>query len=47
MTLGGLGQDRGEFWLPTGVFIGDDDRIYIADSYNQRVQILRYIGGPT
>lgn len=47
LAVGTLGSDRGEFWLPAGIFIGDDDLIYIADSYNQRVQILRYIGGPT
>jgi hypothetical protein len=47
LSLGSLGSDRGEFWLPVGIFIGEEDLIYIADSYNQRVQILRYIGGPT
>lgn len=47
LTLGDLGRARGEFWLPAGLFIGEDDTIYIADSYNQRVQVLRYIGGPT
>jgi DNA-binding beta-propeller fold protein YncE len=47
LSLGGMGQERGEFWLPTGLFIGADDKIYVADSYNQRVQVLRYIGGPT
>lgn len=47
LSLGSLGGERGEFWLPAGIFIGDDDMIYIADSYNQRIQILRYIGGPT
>jgi hypothetical protein len=47
LSLGGMGRERGEFWLPTGLFIDADDKIYIADSYNQRVQVLRYIGGPT
>lgn len=47
LSLGGMGRERGEFWLPTGLFIGEDDRIYVADSYNRRVQVLRYIGGPT
>ena len=46
LSLGGLGREPGEFWLPTGLFIGTDDMIYVADSYNQRVQVLRYIGGP-
>jgi len=49
LPVGQRGQDRGEFWLPTGIFIDqdDDDMIYIADSYNQRIQVLRYIGGAT
>ncbi len=47
LSVGSMGRDRGEFWLPAGIFIGEDDTIYIADSYNQRVQVLRYIGGPT
>lgn len=47
LSVGTIGGDPGEFWLPAGIFIGDDDLIYIADSYNRRVQILRYIGGPT
>jgi len=47
LSVGGMGQGPGEFWLPTGLFIAPDDTIYIADSYNRRVQVLRYIGGPT
>jgi len=49
LPVGERGQDRGEFWLPTGIFIdtrdGDGDTIYVADSYNRRVQVLRYVGG--
>jgi DNA-binding beta-propeller fold protein YncE len=49
LPVGERGHERGEFWLPTGVFIDQDDGdlIYVADSYNQRVQVLRYIGGAT
>jgi DNA-binding beta-propeller fold protein YncE len=47
LALGGLGEDRGEFWLPAGVFVGEGDEIYVADSFNGRVQVFRYIGGPT
>lgn len=43
LSLGGHGQGAGEFWLPVGVFI-DGERIYVADSYNGRVQVLRYLG---
>jgi len=45
LSVGGLGHGPGEFWLPTGLFIGEGDTVYIADSYNQRVQVLRYVGG--
>ena len=44
---GGDPGGRAEFWLPTGIFIDDNNLIYIADSYNQRVQVFRYIGRPT
>lgn len=49
LPVGERGQERGEFWLPTGIFIDSDDgdMIYIADSYNRRIQVLRYIGGAT
>ena len=49
LPLGQRGRERGEFWLPTGIFIDadDGDTIYVADSYNQRIQVLRYVGGPT
>jgi hypothetical protein len=33
--------------LPAGIFIGEDDTVYVADAYNHRVQIFRYIGGAT
>ncbi|MCX7174433.1 MAG: 6-bladed beta-propeller [Proteobacteria bacterium] len=46
LPVGERGQGRGEFWLPTGIFI-DDETIYVADSYNRRVQVFRYIGGAT
>lgn len=49
LAVGERGQGRGEFWLPTGIFIDHDDgdMIYIADSYNRRIQMFRYIGGAT
>ena len=44
LAFGGLGAQPGEFWLPAGVAIDRDDRIYVADSYNRRVQIFQYVG---
>jgi len=43
LPIGSRGQHAGEFWLPAGIFINKDE-IFIADSHNQRVQVLRYIG---
>ena len=42
--LGLLGEEPGQFWLPMGVFVGQQDTIYVADSYNRRIQVFRYIG---
>lgn len=46
LPVGERGQERGEFWLPTGIFV-DGDLIYVADTYNRRIQVFRYIGGAT
>lgn len=47
LNFGAQGSDYGEFWLPTGIFIGGNDSttIYVADSFNKRVQVFRYVGG--
>ena len=44
LALGQQGQGQGEFWLPNGIFITADDTIFVADSYNKRVQVFRYLG---
>jgi hypothetical protein len=44
MNFGSRGQKPGQFWLPTGLFIGRDNRIFVADSYNSRIQIFEYAG---
>ncbi len=44
MVFGSQGRDPGNFWLPSGLAI-DGDRIYVADSYNHRVQVFRFLGG--
>lgn len=45
-TLGRRGMAPGEFQLPGGIVIGDDDTIYVADSLNYRVQALNKEGEP-
>jgi sugar lactone lactonase YvrE len=48
MDLGQEGTRPGEFWLPAGICIdppsrqGDANRIYVADSYNRRIQVFDY-----
>jgi len=47
LNFGAQGSEFGEFWLPTGIFIDseNDTTIYVADSYNKRLQIFQYVGG--
>ena len=40
-SFGSQGQEAGEFWMPTGLYIDEQDHIYVADSYNARVQIFQ------
>ncbi|MDX9994403.1 MAG: 6-bladed beta-propeller [Rhodocyclaceae bacterium] len=49
LPIGGQGHDYGEFWLPAGLFVdtADGDTIYVADSHNRRIQVMRYVGGAT
>lgn len=44
LGFGGTGVKAGDFWLPAGLFI-TDGRIYVADSYNRRVQVFQFLGG--
>jgi hypothetical protein len=34
----------GEFQLPSGVFIDRNDRVFVVDSFNHRVQVFDYHG---
>ena len=38
------GTHAGEFQLPAGLFIDHDDRVYVVDSFNRRVQVFHYVG---
>jgi DNA-binding beta-propeller fold protein YncE len=44
MVFGERGRGPGRFWLPSGLAV-DGERIYVADSYNQRIQIFRILEG--
>jgi len=43
LSFGKQGNLAGEFWLPTGIFIAQD-KIFVADSYNERIQVFEFIG---
>ncbi len=42
LAIGARGQNRGEFWSPAGIDI-ENDTVYIADTFNNRIQILHYL----
>jgi sugar lactone lactonase YvrE len=44
LAFGSAGQSVGQFWSPAGIDILNDT-IYVADTYNNRIQIFRYLGG--
>ena len=42
LAVGSRGQDHGQFWSPAGIDI-ENDTVYIADTFNNRIQILHYL----
>lgn len=44
LVVGGPGQAAGEFWSPTGIAVGGGE-VFVADTYNDRIQVLRILGG--
>ena len=45
-NLGSAGSEEGSFWLPAGIAADEQDRIYVADTYNHRVQVFQFLGEP-
>ena len=45
LFVGAGGRNPGEFVLPAGMFIDEQDRIYVADQGNSRVQVFQYLHG--
>jgi len=39
--FGSGGTGVGQFTLPAGIYIDPRDRIFVADSYNRRIQVFR------
>ena len=44
LVIGGPGQAEGEFWSPVGIAMQGDE-VFIADTFNNRIQVLKYHGG--
>ena len=42
--FGTLGTAPGAFQLPAGLRIDEQDRVYVVDSFNKRVQVYHYFG---
>jgi sugar lactone lactonase YvrE len=42
--FGAKGAHAGEFQLPSGLFINHDDKVYVVDSFNRRIQVFQYVG---
>jgi DNA-binding beta-propeller fold protein YncE len=42
LAFGSMGNGPGQFVMPTGLTV-DEDRIYVADSHNSRVQVFQYV----
>lgn len=44
LPIGGTGNGAGKFFLPGGVWSDADNRIFVADVFNGRVEIFQYVG---
>ncbi|WP_206486002.1 6-bladed beta-propeller [Thalassotalea sp. G2M2-11] len=45
LPLGGAGHGAGEFYLPSGIWIDNQDRVYVADMMNGRISMFHFLGG--
>lgn len=43
MSIGGLGQETGKFYLPAGAWIDNRNRVFVADMFNGRVVVFQYL----
>lgn len=47
LSLGRPGHGPGEFWLPSGLcYDAKEGLLFVADSYNKRIQVFRMLGAP-
>jgi hypothetical protein len=43
LVVGHTGRDAGGMDLPSGLYVDQQDRIYVADTFNKRVQVFQYL----
>jgi len=43
LFFGGAGFGPSQFYLPAGIYVDKNDRVYVVDSFNARVQIYQYV----
>jgi len=46
MDFGEEGVQPGQFSLPAGICVDGRNRIWVADTYNCRVQVFQFLGAP-
>lgn len=46
LDVGRYGVAKGAFSLPLQIFIDEYDRIYVADTFNYRIQVFQYLKAP-
>jgi len=46
LDWGESGSGPGKFWLPNAIVINSRNEIFVADTYNHRIQMFRYTGNP-
>ena len=39
-SFGGMGEENGKFYLPNGLFVDEDDNVFITDTLNLRVSVF-------
>ena len=46
MFFGDASTNPGGFAMPAGMHIDEQDRLYVADQFNKRLQVFKYLGAP-
>jgi DNA-binding beta-propeller fold protein YncE len=45
LHFGAFGAGRADLRLPAGLYINNQNQIYIVDQFNHRIQVYQYLGG--